>query len=192
MSPRRKPVAPHATQSLIVSAGPVDPDWHPYLSNLEAISAWRARVVVVVVLAVVFGGRRIEAAQQADELFAEALAVLAGRRRTSLASCSAAGTAGNRGALGELAELLRQLSLHPGDLITELRERVVLDPGLGVLEAGRLADRIRVAGCPFEHVGRVGFRPGQEVGGVDGDRFARPLARPRRSRSWLRTRCGPR
>jgi hypothetical protein len=39
MAPRRKPVAPHATQSLIVSAGPVDPAWHPYLSNLEAVSA---------------------------------------------------------------------------------------------------------------------------------------------------------
>jgi 5-methylcytosine-specific restriction endonuclease McrA len=39
MSPHRKPVAPHATQSLIVSAGPVDPAWQPYLSNLEAVSA---------------------------------------------------------------------------------------------------------------------------------------------------------
>ena len=39
MAPRRTPVAPHATQSLIVSAGPVDPAWHPYLSNLEAVSA---------------------------------------------------------------------------------------------------------------------------------------------------------
>lgn len=39
MSPRHKPVAPHATQSLIVSAGPVDPVWQPYLSNLEAVSA---------------------------------------------------------------------------------------------------------------------------------------------------------
>jgi 5-methylcytosine-specific restriction endonuclease McrA len=39
MAPRRKPVAPHATRSLIVSAGPVDPAWHPYLSNLEAVSA---------------------------------------------------------------------------------------------------------------------------------------------------------
>ena len=39
MRPRHAPVAPHATQSLIVSAGPVDPAWHPYLSNLEAVSA---------------------------------------------------------------------------------------------------------------------------------------------------------
>ena len=39
MAPRRSPVAPHATQSLIVSAGPVDPAWQPYLSNLEAVSA---------------------------------------------------------------------------------------------------------------------------------------------------------
>jgi 5-methylcytosine-specific restriction endonuclease McrA len=39
MAPRRAPVAPHATQSLIVSAGPVDPAWHPYLSNLEAVPA---------------------------------------------------------------------------------------------------------------------------------------------------------
>ncbi len=39
MSLRRAPVAPHATQSLIVSAGPVDPAWHQYLSNLEAVSA---------------------------------------------------------------------------------------------------------------------------------------------------------
>ena len=28
-----------ATQSLIVSAGPVDPAWQPYLVNLEAVSA---------------------------------------------------------------------------------------------------------------------------------------------------------
>ena len=39
MRPRRVPVAPHATRSLIVSAGPVDPAWHPYLTNLEAVSA---------------------------------------------------------------------------------------------------------------------------------------------------------
>ena len=39
MAPRRPPHAPHATQSLIVSAGPVDPAWHPYLSNIEAVSA---------------------------------------------------------------------------------------------------------------------------------------------------------
>ena len=39
MAPRRQPVAPHATQSLIVSAGPVDPAWHPYLSNIEAVPA---------------------------------------------------------------------------------------------------------------------------------------------------------
>ena len=36
---RLKPVAPHATKSLIVSAGPIDPVWQPYLSNLEAVSA---------------------------------------------------------------------------------------------------------------------------------------------------------
>jgi 5-methylcytosine-specific restriction endonuclease McrA len=34
MTLRRVPVAPHATTSLIVSAGPVDPDWHPYLARL--------------------------------------------------------------------------------------------------------------------------------------------------------------
>jgi 5-methylcytosine-specific restriction endonuclease McrA len=39
MAPRRKPVAPPATQSLIVSAGQVGPAWRPYLSNLEAVSA---------------------------------------------------------------------------------------------------------------------------------------------------------
>ena len=39
MALRRAPVAPHATQSLIVSAGPVDPAWHQYLSNLEAVPA---------------------------------------------------------------------------------------------------------------------------------------------------------
>ena len=39
MAPRHAPVAPHATQSLIVSAGPVDPAWQPYLTNLEAVSA---------------------------------------------------------------------------------------------------------------------------------------------------------
>ena len=36
---RRAPVAPHATTSLIVSAGPVDPDWHQYLGRFEAVPA---------------------------------------------------------------------------------------------------------------------------------------------------------
>lgn len=39
MSLRRVPAAPHATASLIVSAGPVDPDWHQYLLRLEAVPA---------------------------------------------------------------------------------------------------------------------------------------------------------
>ncbi len=39
MAPRRPPAAPHATRSLIVSAGPVDPVWQPYLSGLEAVPA---------------------------------------------------------------------------------------------------------------------------------------------------------
>jgi 5-methylcytosine-specific restriction endonuclease McrA len=42
---RRQPVAPHATTSLIASAGPIDPDWAQYLSQhyhhdpTEAVSA---------------------------------------------------------------------------------------------------------------------------------------------------------
>ena len=36
---RRVPRAPHATTSLIASAGPIDPLWHPYLSRFEAIPA---------------------------------------------------------------------------------------------------------------------------------------------------------
>jgi 5-methylcytosine-specific restriction endonuclease McrA len=36
MAPRRAPVAPHATTSLIASAGPIDPDWQPYLSRIHA------------------------------------------------------------------------------------------------------------------------------------------------------------
>jgi 5-methylcytosine-specific restriction endonuclease McrA len=36
---RRTPIAPHATTSLIVSAGPIDPAWHEYLGDLEAVSA---------------------------------------------------------------------------------------------------------------------------------------------------------
>ncbi|MGQ0824058.1 MAG: HNH endonuclease [Actinomycetota bacterium] len=39
MALRRTPIRPHATTSLIASAGPVDPDWQPYLSRLEAVSA---------------------------------------------------------------------------------------------------------------------------------------------------------
>ncbi len=39
MTLRRQPVAPHATTSLIVSAGPIDPAWHEYLGRLEAVSA---------------------------------------------------------------------------------------------------------------------------------------------------------
>jgi 5-methylcytosine-specific restriction endonuclease McrA len=33
---RRVPVEPHATTSLIVSAGPVDPAWHQYLTSIES------------------------------------------------------------------------------------------------------------------------------------------------------------
>jgi 5-methylcytosine-specific restriction endonuclease McrA len=36
---RRTPVAPHATTSLIASAGPVDPAWHQYLGRAEAVVA---------------------------------------------------------------------------------------------------------------------------------------------------------
>ena len=36
---RRPPVAPHATTSLIASAGPIDPVWHKYLGRAEAVSA---------------------------------------------------------------------------------------------------------------------------------------------------------
>ena len=36
---RRVPVAPHATTSLIVSAGPLDPAWHEYLGRPEAVPA---------------------------------------------------------------------------------------------------------------------------------------------------------
>ena len=39
MALRRVPVAPHATTSLIVSAGPVDPVWHQYLGRSEAVPA---------------------------------------------------------------------------------------------------------------------------------------------------------
>ena len=39
MKLRRKPTAPHATTSLIASAGPVDPEWQPYLSRLVAVPA---------------------------------------------------------------------------------------------------------------------------------------------------------
>ena len=34
MQLRRAPVAPHATTSLITSAGPIDPTWHPYLQRV--------------------------------------------------------------------------------------------------------------------------------------------------------------
>ncbi len=36
---RRPPVAPHATTSLIASAGPIDPVWIKYLGPAEAVSA---------------------------------------------------------------------------------------------------------------------------------------------------------
>ena len=36
---RRPPKAPHATHSLIASAGPIDPDWHQYLGSAEAVPA---------------------------------------------------------------------------------------------------------------------------------------------------------
>jgi 5-methylcytosine-specific restriction endonuclease McrA len=39
MALRRVPTAPHATTSLIVSAGPVDPVWHQYLGSSEAVPA---------------------------------------------------------------------------------------------------------------------------------------------------------
>jgi 5-methylcytosine-specific restriction endonuclease McrA len=36
---RRTPIAPHATTSLIASAGPIDPEWQQYLSRLHAVPA---------------------------------------------------------------------------------------------------------------------------------------------------------
>ena len=36
---RRTPIAPHATTSLIVSAGPIDPVWQQYLGRDEAVPA---------------------------------------------------------------------------------------------------------------------------------------------------------
>jgi 5-methylcytosine-specific restriction endonuclease McrA len=39
MTLRRTPIAPHATTSLIVSAGPVDPAWQQYISRFEAVPA---------------------------------------------------------------------------------------------------------------------------------------------------------
>ena len=39
MKLRRAPVAPHATTSLIISAGPVDPDWEQYLARVHAVPA---------------------------------------------------------------------------------------------------------------------------------------------------------
>ena len=39
MKLRRPPDAPHATTSLIASAGPIDPAWQQYLSRFEAVPA---------------------------------------------------------------------------------------------------------------------------------------------------------
>ena len=39
MALRRTPTAPHATHSLIVSAGPIDPAWHQYLGTEQAVPA---------------------------------------------------------------------------------------------------------------------------------------------------------
>jgi len=39
MALRHSPVAPHATTSLIASAGPIDPVWHQYLGRAEAVPA---------------------------------------------------------------------------------------------------------------------------------------------------------
>lgn len=36
---RHAPVAPHATTSLIASAGPIDPNWHAYLGREQAVPA---------------------------------------------------------------------------------------------------------------------------------------------------------
>ncbi len=36
---RHPPVAPHATTSLIASAGPIDPAWHAYLAREQAVPA---------------------------------------------------------------------------------------------------------------------------------------------------------
>ena len=45
MKLRRVPIAPHATTSLIISAGPVDPDWNQYLARVHAASVSGAAVV---------------------------------------------------------------------------------------------------------------------------------------------------
>jgi len=39
MKLRRSPTAPHATTSLIASAGPIADDWQPYLSRIERVPA---------------------------------------------------------------------------------------------------------------------------------------------------------
>lgn len=39
MTLRAVPTAPHATTSLIASAGPIDPDWHAYLPLATAVPA---------------------------------------------------------------------------------------------------------------------------------------------------------
>lgn len=39
MTLRRVPVAPHATASLIASAGPIAPEWHPYLPHRLGLPA---------------------------------------------------------------------------------------------------------------------------------------------------------
>lgn len=39
MTLRHTPFAPHATTSLIASAGPIDPAWHPYLGRAQAVPA---------------------------------------------------------------------------------------------------------------------------------------------------------
>lgn len=39
MMPRRTPTAPHATTSLIASAGPIDSAWHPYLARADRVPA---------------------------------------------------------------------------------------------------------------------------------------------------------
>ena len=205
MAPRRKPVAPHATQSLIVSAGPIDPDVAPVplepRGRLGLESGGCDRVVAVARRR--SGAYRGEATEHRRAPSRNRSRSATAARRISIASRSAAAISRPRSSSALRRARLRgsllpirpgqsacesgracrrcfvELPFEPVDLVGELRgsRRRRRPRAVRVLEPRLLADRLRVAARPLEQVGGFGFGAGQELGGVDGDRLARPLGR---------------
>ena len=135
MSPRHKPVAPHATQSLIVSAGPVDPG----VAALPVEPRGRLRLTNSSGVVSAHSGAVTRFVRQSSSSSSSVSSTRGARRRSSptssarncsrsrraalrisSASRSASPTLGRADAI-EAPALLRDLALEPLDAVERLR-----------------------------------------------------------------------